>query len=132
MILDRFSLAGRVGMVTGAGQGLGKVFALSFAEAGADVVVAEIDPESGEQTASEIRAMGRRAVHVPTDVRDRSSCRGAVERAAGDLGRLDFLMNNAGITSWGAAEEVPRRTGGPSWTSTSMGCSSAPRRRRSS
>jgi NAD(P)-dependent dehydrogenase (short-subunit alcohol dehydrogenase family) len=106
MVLDRFSLAGRVGIVTGAGQGLGRVFALSFAEAGADVVIAENNPETAERTAAEVRALGRRSVAIVTDVRKRESVRAMMASAVAQLGRLDFFMNNAGITKWGAAAEV--------------------------
>ena len=106
MILDRFSLDGQVGIVTGGGQGLGRVFCRAFAEAGADVVVAEINPETGPETAAEIGAMGRRALFVETDVRDRSSAGAMVEKALAAFGRVDFLMNNAGIVHWEPAETV--------------------------
>ena len=66
MVLEKFSLAGQVGIVTGGGQGLGKVFCHAFAEAGADVVVAEINPETGPETVAEIEALGRRAIFVQT------------------------------------------------------------------
>jgi len=106
MILDKFSLAGQVGIVTGAGQGLGKTFALAFADAGADVVVAELKPETGEQTAGAVRAIGRRSIAVQTDVRRRDSIAAMVKRTIEEFGRIDFLMNNAGITKWGNAEDV--------------------------
>jgi NAD(P)-dependent dehydrogenase (short-subunit alcohol dehydrogenase family) len=107
MVLAKFSLEGQVGVVTGAGQGLGKVFALAFAEAGADIVVAEINPESGPQTVSEIQGKGRRALYVQTDVRRRESAEAMVTSALAEFGRIDFLMNNAGITKWCEAEDVP-------------------------
>ena len=100
MLLEKFSLAGRVGIVTGGGQGLGKVFCRAFAEAGADVVVAEINPETGPQTVSELQAMGRRALFVQTDVSDRASVQAMAARCLDEYGRIDFLMNNAGITKW--------------------------------
>jgi NAD(P)-dependent dehydrogenase (short-subunit alcohol dehydrogenase family) len=106
MLLEKFSLAGQVGIVTGGGQGLGKVFCRAFAEAGADVVVAEINPETGPQTVTELRQMGRRALYVQTDVSDRASVQAMVERCLAEYGRIDFLMNNAGITKWGDAEDV--------------------------
>ena len=107
MVLAKFSLEGQVGIVTGAGQGLGKVFALSFAQAGADIVVAEINPETGPQTVAEVQALGRRALYVETDVRRRESAEAMAAAALAEYGRIDFLMNNAGITKWCAAENVP-------------------------
>ena len=106
MILDKFSLAGQVGIVTGGGQGLGQVFCHAFAQAGADVVVAELNPETGPVTAQEIAATGRRALFVQTDVADRSSVQGMVDAALAEFGKIDFLMNNAGIVKWGEAENV--------------------------
>lgn len=106
MILDKFSLAGQVGIVTGGGQGLGKVFCQAFAEAGADIVVAELNPQTGEQTAEEIRAMGNGALFVQTDVSQRQSVEEMTQTALKTFGRIDFLMNNAGITIWGKAEEI--------------------------
>ena len=106
MILDKFSLAGQVGIVTGGGQGLGKVFCQAFAEVGADIVVAELNPRTGEQTAEELRAMGRSALFVQTDVSRRQSVEEMTQAALKTFGKIDFLMNNAGITIWGKAEEI--------------------------
>ena len=106
MILERFSLKGKVGVVTGAGQGLGKMFALSLADAGADIVIAEYKAETGEQTAKEVRDLGRRAIAVHTDVRVPRSIEGMMGRALQEFGGIDFLVNNAGITIWGEAENV--------------------------
>ncbi|MDH7571471.1 MAG: SDR family NAD(P)-dependent oxidoreductase, partial [Armatimonadota bacterium] len=106
MVLDRFSLAGQVGIVTGGGQGLGRVFCHAFAEAGASVVVAELNAETGAAVAAEIEALGRRALFVQTDVRQRQSVEAMVERAMAELGQVDFLMNNAGIAQWVPAEEM--------------------------
>jgi NAD(P)-dependent dehydrogenase (short-subunit alcohol dehydrogenase family) len=86
---------------------LGKVFCRAFAEAGADIVVAEINPESGSVTAAEIVEMGRRALFVETDVRDRDSVQAMVDRALTEFGQIDFMMNNAGITKWCDADQVP-------------------------
>jgi NAD(P)-dependent dehydrogenase (short-subunit alcohol dehydrogenase family) len=107
MILDKFSLKGKAGIVTGAGQGLGKVFAQSLAEAGADIVVAELSADTGERAAAEIRATGRKAIFHQTDVRDSRSIERMVQAAIGEFGAIDLLVNNAGITKWGAAEQVP-------------------------
>ncbi len=106
MILDKFSLEGHVGIVTGGGQGLGKTFCHAFAEAGADIVVAEINPETGPQTVAEVEALGRHALFVETDVRDRASVQAMVEQTLATFGKIDILMNNAGVVKWGAAEDV--------------------------
>jgi NAD(P)-dependent dehydrogenase (short-subunit alcohol dehydrogenase family) len=106
MILDKFSLAGQVGIVTGGGQGLGQVFCHAFAEAGADIVVAEANPQTGPVVVEEIKARGCRAIYVQTDVRNAASVQAMADQAVAEFGRIDFLMNNAGITKWGEAETV--------------------------
>ena len=106
VILDKFCLAGQIGVVTGGGQGLDKVFCHAFAEAGADLVVTEINPETGPVTVAEIQARGRRALFIETDVRQRASVQTMVDRAVAEFGRIDFLMNNAGIVIWAEAENV--------------------------
>ena len=108
-LIDKFSLKGQVGIVTGGGQGLGKVFSLAFAEAGANVVVAELNPETGSETAREVEAMGRRALFIETDVRSPKSVEAMVDKTVEALGRVDFLMNNAGIVKWSPAESVTER-----------------------
>lgn len=107
MVLDKFSLEGQVGVVTGGGQGLGKAFSLAFAEAGADMVVAEINPETGLKTIEEIQKLGRRSLWIETDVRKKTSVEAMVEKTVAEFDKLDFLMNNAGITLWQEAEDVP-------------------------
>lgn len=105
MILDKFSLQGQVGIVTGGGQGLGKAFSVAFAEAGADVVIAEMNPETGPKTAEEIQALGRRSLFVATDVTKRESIQAMVAKTVEEFGKIDFLMNNAGIVKWLEAEK---------------------------
>ena len=106
MILEKFSLKDQVGIVTGGGQGLGEAFCGAFAEVGADIVIAEINPETGPAAVAKIEAMGRRALFVRTDVRDRENVNEMVQKVLEKFGRVDFLMNNAGIVSWGEAENV--------------------------
>ena len=99
-------LRGKVAIVTGAGQGLGLWMALGLAQAGADVAVAEINPQTGEAAAEAIRKTGRRAIFVETDVRRVESIRAMVDRTAGEWGKVDILVNNAGINVRKKAEEV--------------------------
>jgi citronellol/citronellal dehydrogenase len=96
-------LHGRVAVVTGASRGIGKALAIRLAQEGADVVVASKSEESTEklpgsihETADAIRALGRRALAIPTDVRDEDAIRNMVERTVAELGRIDILVNNAG------------------------------------
>lgn len=106
MVLDKFSLMGQVGVVTGGGQGLGKVFCHAFAEAGAAIVVAEINPETGAVTVEEMRTQGHQTLFVQTDVRIRESVQRMVDQTLAAFGKIDFLMNNAGIVKWSEAENV--------------------------
>jgi citronellol/citronellal dehydrogenase len=96
-------LAGRVAIVTGASRGIGKALALRLALEGADVVVAaksevatERLPGSVHETAEAVRALGRRALAVPTDVRDEGAVQRLIARALAEWGRIDILINNAG------------------------------------
>jgi len=91
------SAAGKVVVVTGASKGLGRSMALGFAEAGADVVVASRKLEACEEVAAEIRALGRRALAVGCHVGDWDQCGTLVEAAVAAFGRIDVLVNNAGI-----------------------------------
>jgi len=106
MLLDKFSLEGQVGIVTGGGQGLGKTFCHAFAEVGADIVVAEINPETGPETVAEVEGIGKRALFVETDVADQGSVQQMADRTLAEFGKIDFLMNNAGITIWEDAQDV--------------------------
>jgi 7-alpha-hydroxysteroid dehydrogenase len=96
MILDKFSLAGRVAIITGSGRGIGKGIALAFAEAGADVVVLARTVPEIEETAAQIRALGRRSSAIPTDVRKADQVANMVKRAVDEFGHIDILVNNAG------------------------------------
>lgn len=96
MGLEIFSLEGRVALITGASRGIGRAIALGFAEAGADVALAARSVEDLETLAKEIDAAGRRALVIPTDVRERSAIEEMITKAIEELGRLDILVNNAG------------------------------------
>ncbi len=93
---DRFSLDGRVAIITGGGTGIGRGAALVLAEHGADVVLAARRPEPLESTAKEIAALGRRALALPTDVTDAAACQRLVDTTLSEFGRVDILVNNSG------------------------------------
>jgi len=93
------SLMGKAALVTGASRGIGKAVALALAEAGADVAVNYVGREqSAEETAAAIRALGRRAFTVRADVSDADQVESMIRRVVEEFGRLDVLVNNAGIT----------------------------------
>ncbi|HYR96653.1 MAG TPA: SDR family NAD(P)-dependent oxidoreductase [Candidatus Binatus sp.] len=96
MTSEPTSLAGRVALVTGGGRGIGRAIALAIGAAGADVAVVARSGGELDEVSTELRRIGRRALAVPADMLDRAQVTGAVERAAGELGRLDILVNNAG------------------------------------
>src|SRR5690242_5465971 len=109
-ILDRFSLSGKIALVTGASSGLGAGFAVALAEAGADVVLAARRRDRLGAACREIEQLGRAALAVQTDVTDPAQCRAAVEAAVGRFGRLDVLVNNAGLgTAVPALRETPEQ-----------------------
>jgi len=95
--MNRFSLAGKNAVVTGASRGIGRAIALGLAEARADVVVTFREKRGeAEEVAKEIKAMGRRALVLQMDVTDRSSVAAAAKDARG-FGAISILVNNAGI-----------------------------------
>ena len=106
-ILDRFSLAGRTSLVTGAGQGIGRAFALALAEAGADVAVVDINPTTAGHVADEVRALGANSMAVVADVSASAQVGEMVDRVIDSWGKLDIGVNNAGARGWAPAEEMP-------------------------
>ncbi len=103
MILDRFKVTDRVAVITGAGRGIGRGIAIALAEAGADVVLAARRENTLQEVASIVENAGRRALVVPTDALVPEQLDRLVERALGELGGVDFLVNNVGGTLPGPA-----------------------------
>ena len=97
MTIPSLSAAGKIVVVTGGSKGLGRAMALGFAEAGADVVVASRKLEACERVAEEVRATGRGALAVSCHVGDWEQCAALVDAAVAEFGRIDVLVNNAGI-----------------------------------
>jgi NAD(P)-dependent dehydrogenase (short-subunit alcohol dehydrogenase family) len=109
-VTDMFRLDDRVAIVTGASSGLGVAFAQGLAEAGADVALGARRVDRLEDTATLVRDAGRRALAVATDVADPASCTALVEAAMAEFGRVDVLVNNAGIgTAVPATRESPEQ-----------------------
>ncbi len=96
MGISMFNLTDRVAIVTGGGRGIGRAIALSFADAGAHVMIAARTVDEIEDTVSEIRAIGGNALTVPTDVRVSSQVEHMVQKTVAEFGRIDILVNNAG------------------------------------
>jgi NAD(P)-dependent dehydrogenase (short-subunit alcohol dehydrogenase family) len=91
------SMKGKVALVTGGGEGIGRGTALAFAREGAAVAVADIDAGLGEATVRMIKQVGGEAVYVPCDVTQSADVRAMVENTVKSLGRLDYAFNNAGV-----------------------------------
>jgi NAD(P)-dependent dehydrogenase (short-subunit alcohol dehydrogenase family) len=109
-VLDRFRLDGRVVIVTGASAGLGVAFAKAVAEAGADVVLAARRADRLEETKKIVEAAGRRAAAVAADVSVPEQCDAVVAEAQRAFGRVDVLVNNAGLgTAYPATRETPEQ-----------------------
>jgi gluconate 5-dehydrogenase len=101
-----FELEGRIAIVTGASRGLGRQLACALARFGADLVLTSRDARGCADTQAEIESMGRRAVSLPLDVRERGSIEAFAEAAMAAVGRVDILVNNAGCNVRKPAIEV--------------------------
>src|SRR5437764_675702 len=99
MISNGSSLNGKAIIVTGAGQGIGRVYAHRLSQAGARVAIAEVNPDKGRAVADEVERQGGRAIFVPTDVASARSCASLVDEVKREFGQIDGLINNAAIFS---------------------------------
>jgi NAD(P)-dependent dehydrogenase (short-subunit alcohol dehydrogenase family) len=96
-VLDLFRLDGKVAVVTGASSGLGAGFAVALAQAGADVVLGARRADRLDKVGAEVAGAGQRALPVVTDVSDPAQCTALVDKAMIHFGKVDVLINNAGV-----------------------------------
>lgn len=107
-VLDKFKLDGKVSAITGGAQGLGKSMACALADAGSDIVIAEINMDLAKQTTGEIeKKYGVKTLAVKCDVTSPADVNAMVSTVCDKFGKLDVLVNNAGITKHLPAEDVP-------------------------
>jgi NAD(P)-dependent dehydrogenase (short-subunit alcohol dehydrogenase family) len=103
---DRFRLDGLTALVTGAGGGIGAAGSLAMAEAGADIVLVARNRDKLEIAAEAVRGVGRQALIVEANVTEEASLKAAATRIADEIGKVDILFNNAGVTSPKTAFEL--------------------------
>ncbi|MCX5991304.1 MAG: SDR family oxidoreductase [Chloroflexi bacterium] len=106
-LFNLFDVTGRKALVTGAGRGIGRVLALTLAEAGCDVAILVRNMKEAESVVKEIQRLGRKGIAVQADVRRKEQVDRAFAETAEQLGRLDICVNNAGISIQKPAEEMP-------------------------
>jgi NAD(P)-dependent dehydrogenase (short-subunit alcohol dehydrogenase family) len=105
--IKQFDLTSKAAIVTGGSKGLGQAMAAGLASAGADVLLASRHREEAEKAANEIAAdFGHRAIGVAADVADEAQVQAMVDRAIKEFGKVDILINNAGINIRGPIDEL--------------------------
>jgi meso-butanediol dehydrogenase/(S,S)-butanediol dehydrogenase/diacetyl reductase len=92
-------LAGKVAVVTGGGSGIGRGFVLAMAQEGADVVIPDIQVINADKVAGEVKALGRKALPMKTDVTSSADVKAMVDRVREALGKIDIVVNNAGMAA---------------------------------
>lgn len=105
-VMEKFKIKGKVALVTGAGRNLGRVIALSLAEAGADVAVTSRTLSEIKRTEQEIKEKGQKALAISLDVTDLNKVERAVQKIASEFGRIDILVNNAATRSFKSLLEI--------------------------
>jgi 2-deoxy-D-gluconate 3-dehydrogenase len=106
-IQQLFDLTGKAALVTGGARGIGQAIAERLSEAGAAVMIADLDEQAAERTAGQLRGQGRKVAAVRADVGSRDEARAAVQATVDRFGQLDILVNNAGIFPFAAALHTP-------------------------
>src|SRR5438093_1111857 len=132
MASNLFDLTGRVAVVSGAAQGMGRAMALALADAGADLMLADINTAGVQKAAQQISAMGRRAIAVTCDVSEPVQIRVMFAQLDREFGRIDFLGNVAGEGVRGPPEEISLDEVAQNWRNLVLGrfcaCQEAGRR----
>src|SRR5262245_15725780 len=105
-IMDRLRVDGRVALVTGGGQGIGRAFCHALGEAGAKVLVVDMDGSRAESVVKELAAKSIQAAACAADITDQAAVQNMVSQAVKKFGKLDIAVNNAGINFNSAAEET--------------------------
>ena len=105
-MIGKMRLKDKKAIVTGAGQGIGRSISLKMAQEGADVVIAEMNADTGVQTAKEVEVLGRRALFFSVDVANQKQVQGMVDQVLKAWKRIDILVNNAGFDRPGSLLKV--------------------------
>ena len=103
---ENFALTGKIALVTGGGAGIGEAICLMYARKGADIVIVDMNADAAEKVAKKIMEYGRRALVLQADITDNAKIKEIVAKAAAEMGRLDILVNCAGVAILDDAESI--------------------------